>query len=90
MSVNPLILEWIDKAEGDWLSAMRDYRARLDPNYDAVCFLAQQCAEKYIKALLQSAVIPFPKTHNLSELLDLLRSPALTGRRNAPIWKRCP
>lgn len=47
-------------------------RARRNPNYDAACFHAQQCAEKYLKALLQEAQIPFGKTHNLSLLLDLL------------------
>jgi HEPN domain-containing protein len=48
------------------------YRARRSPNYDAVCFHAQQCAEKYLKALLQEEGIPFGKTHNLVILLDLL------------------
>lgn len=50
----------------------RELRARTAPNYDAACFHAQQCAEKYLKALLQEAAIPFGKTHNLSLLLYLL------------------
>lgn len=45
---------------------------RKSPNYDAVCFHAQQCAEKYIKALLQEAEIPFGKTHHLIALLELV------------------
>jgi HEPN domain-containing protein len=47
-------------------------QARKLPNYDSACFHAQQCAEKYLKALLQEANIPFGKTHNLVGLLDLL------------------
>lgn len=51
--MNPLTLEWISKAEGDYSTAKREYRVRKDPNYDAVCFHAQQAAEKYIKGFLQ-------------------------------------
>lgn len=70
--MNPLTQEWIEIAEGDYATAGRELRARQAPNYDAACFHAQQCAEKYLKALLQEANIPFGKTHNLSGLLDLL------------------
>jgi HEPN domain-containing protein len=42
--------EWIEKAEGDWEVGQRAYRARKKPNYDAACFHAQQCAEKYLTA----------------------------------------
>jgi HEPN domain-containing protein len=42
------------------------------PNYDAVCFHAQQCAEKYLKARLLEANVGFPKTHDLGALLTLL------------------
>ena len=77
--MQPLTTEWITKAEGDLATARRELRARTAPNYDAACFHAQQCAEKYLKALLQETAIPFGKTHNLSLLLDLLedRYPAL-------------
>jgi len=70
--MKPLTREWIDKAEGDFATAQRELRARKFPNYDAVCFHAQQCAEKYIKARLQEADIRFPKIHDLSGLLDLV------------------
>src|SRR2546421_5742031 len=39
--------------EGDFATAQRELGAIQDPNYDAVCFHAQQCAEKYLKAFLQ-------------------------------------
>ncbi len=70
--MNPLSREWIDKAEGDYHSALREIRARKYPNYDAACFHDQQCIEKYLKARLQEANIPFGKTHDLSVLLDML------------------
>ncbi len=70
--MQPLTTEWMQKAEGDLATAYRELRARKSPNYDAACFHAQQGAEKYLKALLQEAAIPFGRTHNLSVLLDLL------------------
>ncbi len=54
-SMKLLTREWIDKAEGDFATASREIRVRKSPNYDAVCFHAQQCAEKYLKALLQES-----------------------------------
>ena len=38
----------------------------------AICFHAQQCIEKYLKAWLQEANIPFTKTHDLEGLLNLI------------------
>ncbi len=63
--------EWVRKAEGDWLAALQLYRARKHPNYDVTCFLAQQCAEKYLKARLKEGGIRFTKTHDLPRLLTL-------------------
>ena len=38
------------------------------------CFHAQQCAEKALKGLLSGHGIPFPRTHVLEVLLDLLKA----------------
>jgi HEPN domain-containing protein len=70
--MKPLTQEWVAKAENDFATALRELRVRKSPNYDAVCFHAQQCAEKYLKARLQEADIAFGKTHDLVVLLDLL------------------
>ena len=67
--MNPLTLEWVDKAEGDLMTAMREDRVRKSPNYDAVCFHAQQAAEKYLKAFLQERGDLIPHIHSLAELL---------------------
>jgi HEPN domain-containing protein len=69
--MHALTQEWIDKAEGDFHTASREARARKAPNYDAVCFHGQQCAEKYLKAYLQEQGQRFPRVHDLIELLEL-------------------
>ena len=59
--MKPAVAEWVSKAEGDFVTAGRELRARKSPNYDAVCFHTQQCAEKYLKAILQeneSSLLP--------------------------------
>jgi HEPN domain-containing protein len=72
--MKPLTREWVEKAEGDYASALRELRARKTPNYDSACFHAQQCIEKYLKACLQEKGIAFGRTHDLSVLLDLVPS----------------
>jgi HEPN domain-containing protein len=69
--MNPLTLEWVTKAEGDFSTAGRELRVRKSPNLDTVCFHSQQVAEKYLKAFLQENGQPIPKTHVLLDLLAL-------------------
>lgn len=64
--------EWVSKAEGDFITAERELRARKAPNYDSACFHCQQCAEKYLKAILQDNNKHIPKIHFLLELLALI------------------
>ncbi len=72
--MNDTVKEWIDKAERDLATAKRELATVEQPNYDAVCFHAQQGIEKLMKALLiQLGAIP-TKTHDLS-FLDQLLSP---------------
>ena len=70
-AMNPLTLEWVQKAEGDYTVAQQSLRGQ-NPVNDVICFLTQQCVEKYLKAWLQEANIPFPRTHDLQELLELI------------------
>ncbi len=72
--MNPVTRDGIKKAEGDFSIACREMRARKAPNYDGVCFHAQQCAEKYLKARLHAANIQFPKKHDLGLLIDLAKN----------------
>jgi HEPN domain-containing protein len=83
--MKPLTREWLKKAEADFATAQRELRVRRTPNRDAVCFHAQQCAEKYLKACLQEADVAIPRTHDLAALLDLLltKDPLLETLRSA-------
>jgi HEPN domain-containing protein len=70
--MKPETAEWIEKAEGDFRTAGRERKSPDYPNYDAVCFHAQQCAEKYLKARLIEAGKDFPKVHDLAAILSLV------------------
>ncbi|HLF26080.1 MAG TPA: HEPN domain-containing protein [Anaerolineae bacterium] len=71
MSVHPSE-EWVEKAEDNYVSAVALARHRNRPVPDIVCNQCQQCAEKYLKALLIRRRIDFPKTHDLIQLKNLL------------------
>ena len=61
---------WTKQAEEDFILA-RAALKRKQPLTSGACFHAQQSAEKYIKALLISKGIEFPKTHDLLMLNNL-------------------
>jgi HEPN domain-containing protein len=69
--MNRLVLDWLDKADGDFNAAGRELRVRKNPAWHVTCFLAQQCAEKHLKAFLQYHAREVPRIHHL---IDLLRS----------------
>lgn len=71
--MNELVKEWVLKAEGDYNTALRENRARKMPNFDAAGFHAQQCIEKYLKAVLQFYNVPFQKIHDLLTLKELCK-----------------
>ena len=62
---------WVRKAEED-VHAAHELAGVRPPLRDIVAFHCQQAAEKYLKALLQELSVPFPKTHDLEQLVDLL------------------
>lgn len=66
------VASWVKKAEDDFRSA--EYLSSMDEDtpFEVICFHAQQCAEKYIKALLLWLKIDFPKTHDLMILIRLI------------------
>ena len=68
--MKPITAEWVAKAEADFATSQREIRVRKNPNYDGICFHYQQCAEKYLKARLCEAEIPFSKVHDLVALLE--------------------
>lgn len=72
--MKPETSEWIEKAEGDLKVARREMEA-VDPVWNVICFLAQQCGEKYLKAFLEESNVAFPKTHDLVVLLNISGEP---------------
>ncbi len=64
-------LQWVEKAEHDLRNAEYVLTLEKDCPFDTVCFHCQQCAEKYLKALLVSRSIEFPRTHDLVVLINL-------------------
>lgn len=67
---------WVEKAENDLKNAGLALRGGEDCPADTVAFHAQQCAEKYLKALLAFFGIDFPKTHDIGVLTGLLEGKA--------------
>jgi HEPN domain-containing protein len=59
--------QWVERAEEDYrlsISALR----RKQPLLYGATFHAQQCGEKYLKALLVLRQVAFPRTHDLTAL----------------------
>jgi len=63
---------WVQKAENDLKAAVLVLQAGEEAPADTVAFHAQQCAEKYLKALLSWEGIDFPKTHDIGQLILLV------------------
>ena len=75
------VRQWIEKAEHDIRNAEHTLTLKKNCPFDTVCFHAQQCAEKYLKALLVSRSIDFPKTHDLRILMQLVPKEVKLGLR---------
>lgn len=69
--INPLTIEWTEKAERDYAAILLHQQAE-SPDFDFICFHAQQCIEKYLKAWIQDANIDILKSHDLIGLLGLI------------------
>ena len=61
---------WVERAEEDYLLALSAIKRKTPLTYGAT-FHAQQCIEKYIKALFTSRQLIFPRTHDLAALGSL-------------------
>ena len=69
-------LAWVARAEEDFALARSALRRKVPLTYGAT-FHAQQCAEKYLKALLLARGQVFPRTHDLAALGDLCQQHSL-------------
>ena len=63
---------WLDHAEDDFNAAQKLLRGKKPSIYGA-CFHSQQCAEKYMKAMLVLKGRRFPMTHDLVNINNLLQ-----------------
>jgi len=72
---------WIAHAEDDFESAKVLIRRKKPLLYSA-CFHAQQCAEKYMKALLIFKDQDFPKVHDLNTLDELCNAVGILFEMN--------
>jgi HEPN domain-containing protein len=68
-AVLEVVRVWMAKAEGDLENATIVLRAGADGPLDTVAFHAQQCAEKYLKALMCFRGEEVPRIHDVEALL---------------------
>jgi len=66
-----LVAQWLARAREDLGVAEQLIRAEV-PYPNAVGFHCQQAVEKLMKSVLVAYQVPFPKTHDLDELLRLV------------------
>ena len=71
----------MDREGGAGLRGGKLARASGEQVFDGLGFHCQQCVEKYLKAALSEAGVPFPKTHHLGTLLDLIK-------QSVPEWEK--
>ena len=64
--------EWVVKAENDLKNAAHTLEMGEVGPMDTVCFHAQQCAEKYLKAFLVLKKVDFPRNRDIEARVVLL------------------
>jgi HEPN domain-containing protein/predicted nucleotidyltransferase len=74
MNNTPLVHEWVEKAEGDYVTAQVLARQKKKFSADNLCWACQQCVEKYLKAFLTRHRVEFERIHKLDELHALCMS----------------
>lgn len=92
------VFKWVEIAEEDLILANHAFTLSSNIPYRLICYHAQQCAEKYLKALLVSRLIDFPYTHVIDDIvklcpaeLDLMNTLASTFKlTNYAVAKRYP
>jgi HEPN domain-containing protein len=73
MSTETDFRAWAEYAEADYDAACTMLRRRRPLNNHA-CYCSQQCAEKYLKAMLVFRGVVVPRTHDLIRLSELCAS----------------
>ena len=68
-STKELVRDWLTRASHD-LRSSRALASLDDPLLDTAIYHCQQAAEKSLKAWLQSNDDPFPRTHDIEDLVE--------------------
>ncbi|MBI4675820.1 MAG: HEPN domain-containing protein [Chloroflexi bacterium] len=66
-----VVLEWVEKAEGDFEGALMWSRRKKNLRPEKLCWDCQQTVEKYLKAFLTRHRVHFERIHELDKLFDL-------------------
>ncbi|MFM9967039.1 MAG: HEPN domain-containing protein [Burkholderiales bacterium] len=74
-----VVREWVGKAENDLTNAVHTLKLGALGPTDTICYHAQQCVEKYLKALLVLRGMDFPRTHDLEKLASMLPAGTKVG-----------
>lgn len=67
-----VISQWVEKAENDLTNASYTLKLGKACPTDTVCFHAQQCIEKYLKALLAYEGKDVPRIHDIASLIAMV------------------
>lgn len=78
--MTPIARAWVREAERDRRGLLQ-LRAARPAVHHLICFVCQQVAEKYLKALGIERSVPMPRTHDCGRLVRLLLStdPSVAG-----------
>jgi hypothetical protein len=79
--MNPLTEEWVIKAESDRATGERGVASINRAEFRRSVFSLAAMRREIFQGLLHEAKIPFPRTHDLSDLLNLLLP-------TKPSWRR--
>ncbi len=72
-----IVARWMEKAVNGLRNATHTLTLQEDCPFDTVCFHAQQCVEKRLKAILLRFGVDVPRTHDLRIVFQMV--PASSG-----------
>jgi HEPN domain-containing protein len=67
-----MVARWMEIAENDLRNATHTLTLQEDCPFDTVCFHAQQCVEKRLKAILLRFGLDVPRTHDLRVIFQMV------------------
>ena len=71
-NISKQVLEWLRFAEMDFVTANHLDKTLYPKPMEIICYHCQQCAEKYLKALIEYLGKEIEKTHDLGNLANII------------------